>query len=215
MINRQRSKGGACVDFSNCSMKGASFGNAKLDGVNFGGALLQGATFKGARLTNVSFKGAVLIGVNLAELAVPAAALADCVKDPIPLPTEKLDELRKCLDAHSLWIDSDGAQGAPAVLDGEDLRPLAGLLRGRSLSGLSARNAIGIGIDFSSGHFQAAKFDGADLRDANFSNADLRGVSLRGATLAHAKFERNRPEILADRSDRRCGEGGSVFRRDA
>ncbi|MEI9886401.1 MAG: pentapeptide repeat-containing protein [Rhizomicrobium sp.] len=188
VISRDRSKGSPSVDFSNCSLKGASFGNAKLDGANFTGALLQGANFKGARLTNVVFKNAVLTGVNLAELAVPPSALAGCVLDAAPVPAAKLDELKARLEAHRRWVATNGFEGAPAVLDGEDLRPLNGLLAGRCLTGLSARNAVAIGVDLSGAQLQAAKLDGADFRGADFSNADLRGASLKCANLAHAAF---------------------------
>lgn len=180
----------AGVDFSNCSMKGASFGNAKLDGANFAGALLTGANFRNARLTNASFKNAVLTGVSLKDLAVPAEALAGSVTDVPPQAMEKFPSLKARLDAHQQWIASGGSAGAPANFDNEDLRPLQSLLIGRPLSGISARGAICIGLDFSGAQLQAAKFDGADLRDAEFFNADLRGASLRGAKLAHARFER-------------------------
>ncbi|MEI9992582.1 MAG: pentapeptide repeat-containing protein [Rhizomicrobium sp.] len=190
VISRDRGKGAPSVDFSNCSMKGASFGNAKLDGAIFTGALLQGASFRGARLTNATFKNAVLTGVAMHELQVPASALEGCVTDAAPVPAEKVDALKSRLDAHRRWITSHGAEGAPAVFDGEDIRPLGGLLAGRSLVGLSARGAIAIGIDFSGAQLQAAKLDGADLRDADFSGADLRGASLRSAKLAHAKFDK-------------------------
>lgn len=190
VISRDKNKGGPAVDFSNCSLKGASFGNAKLEGANFTGALLQGATFKGARLTNVSFRGAVLTGVNLKELGVPAHALAGCIADPSPLSEDGTAVMRARLDQHQRWVETGGAEGAPALLDGEDLRPLQDLLVGRSLTGLSARNAMAIGLDLSATQLQAAKFDGADLRDVNFSGADLRGVSLRSAKLIHARFDK-------------------------
>jgi uncharacterized protein YjbI with pentapeptide repeats len=180
----------AGVDFSNCSLKGASFGNAKLDGANFTGALLQGANFKNAKLTNATFKNAVLTGVDLRELSVAPGALDGCVTDVTPEADAKFEELKARLDSHERWIATLGAEGTPAILDGEDLRPLQQLMAGRSLSGLSARNAIAIGLDFSGSELQAAKFEGTDLRDAIFSNADLRGVSLRAARLAHAKFEK-------------------------
>ena len=185
-----RSGGPSRVDFSNCSMKGASFGNAKLDGADFTGAILHGANFKSAKLTNVTFKGAVLTGVNLKDLAVPPEALKGCVTDVTPESAAKFDQLKLMLDAHQLWISSGGAQGAQAVFDGEDLRPLRDLLVGRSLTGLSARNTNCIGLDFSGSQLQAAKFDGADLRDANFTNADLRGASMKSALLSHAVFEK-------------------------
>ncbi len=178
------------VDFSNCSMKCASLGNAQLDGANFTGALLQGATFKNAKLTNVTFKNADLTGVNLSDLAVPPEALDGCVQDVTPQAAAKLDSLKAMLEAHQQAITTGGAQGARAILDDEDLRPLRELLIARALTGLSARRACAIGIDFSGCQLQGANFEGADLRDANFSNADMRGVSLRGAKLAHAKFDK-------------------------
>jgi uncharacterized protein YjbI with pentapeptide repeats len=192
VVDRERGAGkGAAtgVDFSNCSMKGVSFGNAKLDGANFEGALLQGANFRGAKLSNASFRGAVLAGVNLKDLNVPPEALAGCVTGVTPDAAAKFDQLKSKLEAHQEWISTSGAAGGPANFDGEDLRPLHKLLVGRPLTGLSARSALAIGIDFSGSQLQAAKFDGADLREANFSNADLRGASLRATKLAHARFD--------------------------
>jgi uncharacterized protein YjbI with pentapeptide repeats len=195
IVDRERASGSgkpsgapSGVDFSNCSLKGASFGHAKFDRANFDGALLQGATFKNAHLTNVSFRGAVLTGVNLKELAVPPSAIEGAVLDVTPEAMEKADALKGQLEAHHIWISSSGERGNPAVLDGADLRPLGQNLVGRALGGLAARNAVGVGVDFSGSHLQAAKFDGSDLRGADFSGADLRGASFRGARLAHAKF---------------------------
>jgi uncharacterized protein YjbI with pentapeptide repeats len=192
VLDRERTHKGttAGVDFSNCSMKGVSFGNAKLDGADFTGAILQGANFKGAKLTNASFKSAVLTGVNLKDLIVPPDALDGAVADVTPQAAAKFDRLKARLDAHQEWIASGGAAGAHANFDGEDLRPLHKLLVGRPLSGISARGAICVGLDFSGSQLQAAKFDRADLRDADFSNADLRGASLRATKLGHARFDR-------------------------
>lgn len=187
---KEGQKSGPGVDFSNCSMKGASFGNAKLDGANFTGALLQGASFKSARLTNVTFKHAVLTGVNLKDLIVAPGALEGCITDPTPEAAGKVEELKARLEAHQRWINSSGAEGAPATLDGEDLRPLQEWFVGRSLTGLCARRTICIGVNFSGSQLQGAKFEGADLRDVDFSEADLRGASLRDTLLSHAKFEK-------------------------
>lgn len=177
------------VDFSNCSMKGVSFGNAKLEGANFSGALLHGATFKNAQLTNANFSGAVLTNVNLAELNVPPESLAGCVQDISPEAAARFDELKMRLERHQQWLITQGSEGRPAVMDGEDMRPLAQLLVGRRMAALSARNVIGIELNFAGSELQAVKFDGADLRGANFSKADLRGTSFRDAKLSHAIFE--------------------------
>lgn len=188
------------VDFSNCSMREVSFGNAKLEGANFTGALLQGATFKNANMKNCLFKNTVLTGVNLADLHVSPEDLEGCVQDVTPEAAAQFGELKSKLDAHQQWIATQGLHGSPAVLDGEDIRPLHKLLVGRHISGLSARNVVAIGIDFSGGQLQAAKFDGADLRGANFSKANLRGASFKAAKLLHATFDDAdlRPLPLAD-----------------
>jgi uncharacterized protein YjbI with pentapeptide repeats len=179
------------VDFTNCSLKNVSFGNAKLDGANFSGALLQGANFRGAKLANVTFEGAVMTGVNLRDLAaLPGEALKGCVGNVTPEAIARFAELRDRLEAHQQWIVSGGKQGRYGVLDGEDLRPLQKLVVSRPLSAISARNAIGVGLNFSGCQLQAARFDGADLRDADFTGADLRGASFRGAKIAHARFDK-------------------------
>lgn len=188
------------VDFSNCSMKRASLNGANLKGVNFTGAMLQGAEFKGAKLADVTFRDAVLTGVNLADLNVPQEALEGAVTEPSPERVARAVELKSIIDFHQLWIRTGGKQGAPAVFDGEDLRPLQSYLAGRHLTGLSARNAIAIGVSFAGCQLQGARFEGADLRDADFSDADLRAASFRTARLTHARFSKAdlRPLMLTD-----------------
>jgi uncharacterized protein YjbI with pentapeptide repeats len=176
------------VDFSNCSLKKASFSNAKLDGANFTGALLQGADFRGSKLKNASFKGAVLTGVNLKDLNIPPDDLKSCVTDPTQQTIKRFDEMRAKLDAHQQWIVSGGKEGMHCVLDGEDIRLLQKFVVGRPLTGLSAQNAVAIGLNFAGCQLQGAKFDGADLRDADFTGADLRGASFHGANISHARL---------------------------
>lgn len=188
VIDRGGDKSPIGVDFSGASLKRVSFGSAKLDGANFDGAILTGANFRGAKMDKVSFRGAVLSGVNLDELNVPPEALEGCVTDVTPATMEKLPELKARIEAHGQWIVTGGKVGAPANLDGEDLRPLKDLITGRPLAGLSAKNAIAVGIDFSGCQLQASHFEGADLRDTNFTAADLRGASLHNAKLRHARF---------------------------
>jgi len=176
------------VDFSHCSMKGVSFGGAHLHGADFTGALLHGAVFKGAKLVDTSFKGAVLTGIDLKDIPVPPEALEGCILDVTEEAEAKAAALKDALDAHEEWVVSDGKRGTPAVLDGEDLRPLQGVLAGRELTALSARKVLAIGVDFSGCALQGAKFHGADLRDADFAGADLAGACFRDAKLAHASF---------------------------
>ncbi len=104
------------------------------------------------------------------------------------------------LDQAELWVETGGRRGAPAVLDGEDLRPLAWRLRGRVLTALSARNVCAVRADFSGSQLQGANFEGADLRGAVFEGADLRGANFRRAMLSHASLCRAdlRPLALGD-----------------
>lgn len=178
----------ATVDFSNCSLRNASFDNAKLDNVNFSDALLVGARFRGAELSNARFTGAILIGVNLADLAVPQEALKDCLTSPPQAAAERAKDLLEKITAHHDWVVSDGKKGKTANVDGEDLRPLADRMKGLSLVGLSARNVLAAFVDFSGCQLQAVKLDGADLRGASFVDADLSGASMNLAKLAHANF---------------------------
>ena len=178
------------VDFSNCSMKNISLGNAKLNGANFSGAILHGANFKGAQLPNVNLEGAVLTGVAMKDLAVPSSALKGCITDVSPEAAARAEILREAVEEHQQWIASGSAGGKSANLDGEDLRPLLQFFAGKSLSALSARNTVPIGVTFSRCQLQAAHFEGADLRDADFTGADLRGASFAGAKLGHARFDR-------------------------
>jgi uncharacterized protein YjbI with pentapeptide repeats len=188
------------VDFSYCSLRNTSFGKAKLDGAIFDGALLIGTSFRGAEITNASFVGAVLMDVALADLNLPPETFADCVFDISAEAKAKAEVLKERIAQHQQWVMTGGQDAAAAVLDGEDLRPLAALVAGRNLVGLTARGITGIGLDFSHSQLQGAKFDGADLRGADFSGADLCGASFHGARLAHARFNQARLGNLKLRS---------------
>lgn len=177
------------TDFSNCSLKGAKLNGANLKGAVFAGAILSGAQFRGATMAEVDLTGAVLTGVDLAELRLPASALANCICDPGAEAMARRVVLAERLSQAAAWVSSNGKQGSPANLDGEDIRVLGPAFRGRSLPAFSARRCLGIGVDFTKAELPGAVFEGADLRDANFSGADLRGVSFRDANLAFARFD--------------------------
>jgi uncharacterized protein YjbI with pentapeptide repeats len=178
------------VDFRNCSMKGASLKGANLKGADFSDALLQGAKFSGAVLSNVTFANAVLTGVNMYDLKVPASALKGAITEPTPEAMAKAAELRQRVISHRLWIESRTAQGAAAILDDQDIRPLQAILQKALLTAVSARRVVAVGMSFAGAQLQGAQFDGADLRDCNFTGADIRGASFRGAKIAHARFQR-------------------------
>lgn len=72
-------------------------------------------------------------------------------------------KLRKILDEHKRWIETNQSEGSRADLQGADL----------------------LGADL-----QGADLQGADLRGADLWRADLRGADLRGASLREANLRR-------------------------
>ena len=117
------------ADFTNAAMRGVRLRGANLKGANFAGANLDGADFAGAKLTDAVFHGAIMTGVALGDLALTAAQLAGCVVDPGPEALARMPQIAAMLREATEWVESDGIRGAPGVLDGEDLRPLAGALQ--------------------------------------------------------------------------------------
>jgi uncharacterized protein YjbI with pentapeptide repeats len=181
----------ACnADFTNCSLKSVSFTGARLEHADFGGAFLQDVDFNGAKLFKASFRGAVLMDTDITAFQLPPEALDGCIFNIAAPEPAKRGELIKRLAAHIAWVESGGRDGRSAQLDGADLRHVRDQFAGKPLIGISARQTLAVGIDFSNSQLQGARFDGADLRGANFSGADLSGVSFRNAKLAHACFDR-------------------------
>ncbi len=127
--------------------------------------------------------------MNIAHLGVPPEALAGCVLDVTEAAVARADTLFDAIRAHHDYVVSAASRGRPASLDGEDLRVVRRSFAARALTGLAARRATAIGVDFSNAQLQGARFDGADMRECDFSGADLRGASFRGCRLAHARFD--------------------------
>ena len=186
VIDRNGSAAG--VDFSYCSLNGATFQGADLKGADFTGAIIVGTKFKGARMENTTFTRAILTDIDLADIALPASAFKDCVFPPSKHAIDAKPQIMFRLNAHQRWIDSNARMGACAVIDGADLRPLADAMGKFKLTAISAREVIAPGVDFSCTELQGANFENADLRGASFEGSDLRGVKFRGALLHHAKF---------------------------
>jgi len=176
------------VDFTDASLAGAKLQGANLKHANFKGANLAGAQLEGARLEGVNLQGAILTGVDLSRLGLYPSQLVGCVIDPTPEAREQAAFLGVRIDEAERWWTSGGKEGHPAMMDGEDLRVIPNIFAGRSLTAMSAREALGVGVNFSGAMLQSARFDGADLRTANFEGADLRGASFRNANLTRARF---------------------------
>ena len=186
VIDRNGSAAG--VDFSYCSLNGATFEGADLKDANFTGATIVGTKFKGARMTGVTLKGAILTDVDIAELHLPPEAFKECVLPPSRQAIDARQQILFQLTAHQNWVESDARRGSCAKLDHADLRPVAAMIGKYRLTAISAKHVIAAGVDFSCTELQGANFEGADLRGASFEGADLRGVRLKGALLHHAKF---------------------------
>ena len=192
------------VDFTHCSMRQVRLANARLTQVNFTGACLAGADLTGADLRGGRFRGAILTGVKLGQVKLDPGALDGCVRDPSARALGRVAALLQGLAAADRWVASGGAEGAPAELDDEDLRPLGSAFVGRRQTALSARRACAVDVSFSGAQLQGARFDDADLRGADFTGADLRGASFRGARLRFARFADAdlRPLALASGGER-------------
>jgi len=180
------------VDFSGAALRQTSFRSAKLDHANFTDALLEGASFRGARMRSACFRNAVLSAFHLDELGNIENNLKLSLAPPTFDARRRAHTVHDALLAHHDWFTSVGQKGSPSTIDGEDLRPLGDSVKGLCLAGLSARNVIAVGVDFSACHLQAARFDGADVRAARFGDCDLSGASFLGAKRGHATFRNAR-----------------------
>src|SRR5581483_5045408 len=96
--------------------------------------------------------------VRLEAARLQGAKLDRVLDGPVGGDASRTQRLLGALRAHDQWVRSGGRQGRRAVMDGEDLRELAGELAGLRLTALSAKGACLVGVDLSS-----AQLQGADL----------------------------------------------------
>jgi hypothetical protein len=85
-------------------------------------------------------------------------------------------EIKKILDAHLLWIRTDGKEGSRANL------------YGANLSGANLYEANLSGANLSGANLSGANLSGANLYEANLSGANLYGANLSGANLYEANL---------------------------
>jgi uncharacterized protein YjbI with pentapeptide repeats len=127
----------------------------------------------------------VLTGADLAGTTFEGADLTEVLRAPPPLIYVDDAPLHEVLEAHELYVTSEGRDGAVARIPMVDFRPLR-RLRKRRLAGLSAPGAIFFGMDLENVELQGANLADADLRGVNLRGADLRGARLVGAQLSRA-----------------------------
>ena len=89
------------------------------------------------------------------------------------------EELEAVLQRHVQWLESDGGEGARAVLRHADLQSA-------SLAGARLEKADLQESDLSGADLQLAKLQGADLRYVRLRGANLRAAQLQGANLRRA-----------------------------
>ena len=92
-------------------------------------------------------------------------------------------KLKEILDQHLLWYQTNGVQGEPANLRGENLG-------GVDFRGADLRGAILTGANLHRAALHGANLHGADLRDAYLGDANLEGADLHGAALSGANLTR-------------------------
>ena len=88
-------------------------------------------------------------------------------------------EIKKVLDLHLKWYNTNGEEGSRANLSGADLS--LAYLRGAHLSVANLS-----GVDLRGADLSRAYLSGANLSRADLRGADLRGAHLRGANLSRA-----------------------------
>ena len=115
------------------------------------------------------------------------------------------EELKRILEAHETWVETDGKEGMQANLRRTDLQK-AGLrnanLRGADLQGAKLQEA-----DLRRAKLQGANLLGADLQGANLTGADLtkaKGLTREQLDEACGDDETNLPDDLADYQMKLC-----------
>jgi len=92
-------------------------------------------------------------------------------------------DLKQILEAHKLWVESDGKQGECAKLDHANLQ-------GANLKRANLRDAILKGANLDHANLKRAILNAANLSGAILENVDLEGADLQGANLQGAFLQR-------------------------
>ena len=94
------------------------------------------------------------------------------------------EKLKEVLEAHKLWLNSDGKEGEKADLRNADLRNAD--LRNANLSNANLSYANLSNADLRSANLSYANLSFADLSYANLRGANLIEADLRGADLDYS-----------------------------
>jgi hypothetical protein len=95
-------------------------------------------------------------------------------------------KLKKILEQHKLWIETNGVQGTRADLHSANLT--GAYLYGANLYRADLRGADLRGANLKDANLPTVNFSGADLTGAYLKGAILYGANLQGANLYHANL---------------------------
>lgn len=172
------------VDLSYANLRDADLSDTRLNNTNLNGSDLNGAQLSHAVLKNVSLRAAkmsedLLEGLDKSQL--------DIGDEPSAVGYREMEaKVREQLDWHEKWINSNGADGQRAILDGLDLSYHD--LSGRDMTGVRMRAGKLRGARLKSCILVLADFGGTDLLDADLSNAVIIGANFAGASLKRANL---------------------------
>jgi len=96
------------------------------------------------------------------------------------------NELDKILDAHHLWLETNGEKGKKADMENAYLQTLD--LQGVNLRGANLKRANLERADLKNANLEGASLRRTNLRNANIRCANLQGADLRMADLQHANL---------------------------
>jgi uncharacterized protein YjbI with pentapeptide repeats len=185
--NLERSKMSGAIairaDFTDAIMKDAKLVRANLKQATLTGANLAGADLSGADLSGADLRDSVLVGAIIQSCNTTDMKMDGALTDKPTAASVTNLPYEKMIKDHALWCETGGAEGAPSVFNGADLRALKSI-RSFNLTALSAKGAVFYGLDMEGVQLQGAHLEGADLRACNLRRADLRGARLMGAKLS-------------------------------
>ncbi len=98
------------------------------------------------------------------------------------LPKIGKEKLAKILAQHKRWVESEGKEGARAVLGEANLQEA-------DLRGANLQQADLSGANLQKADLRGANLQEADLSEANLQKADLRGANLQEADLSEANLQ--------------------------
>jgi uncharacterized protein YjbI with pentapeptide repeats len=111
---------------------------------------------------------------------------------------ERLDQeiFSQILQAHALWLNSEGKEGRRANLKDTDLRHISfqganlvqASLRGVNLDGVDLRGAMLQEADFTEAKLVGSNLSGLELRRVNFASAHLDRAVLEQADVSYCNF---------------------------